>query len=68
MMSKPAPSLHDKLTQLRERFIEQLSSRLVQIAEQWQQSCSSPEEQTRLAPELHRFFHSLKGTGEIARL
>lgn len=62
-MSKPAPSLHDKLTQLRERFIEQLSSRLVQIAEQWQQSCSSPEEQTRLAPELHRFFHSLKGTG-----
>ena len=62
-MSKPAPSLHDKLNQLRERFIEQLPSRLAQTAEQWQQSRTSKEEQTRLAPELHRFFHSLKGTG-----
>ncbi|WP_336273907.1 diguanylate cyclase [Vreelandella indica] len=62
-MSKPAPSLHDKLNQLRERFIEQLPHRLAQTAVQWQQSRNSEEEQTRLAPELHRFFHSLKGTG-----
>lgn len=62
-MSNPAPSLHDKLTQLRERFIEQLPSRLAKTAEQWQQSRLSAEEQSRQAPELHRFFHSLKGTG-----
>jgi diguanylate cyclase (GGDEF)-like protein len=62
-MSKPAPSLHDKLNQLRERFIEQLPSRLAQTAELWQQSRTTSEEQARLAPELHRFFHSLKGTG-----
>ncbi len=62
-MSKPTPSLHDKLNQLRERFIAQLPQRLAQTAGQWQQSCSSTEEQKRLAPELHRFFHSLKGTG-----
>ena len=62
-MSKPAPSLHDKLNQLRERFIEQLPPRLATTKEQWQHSRLSAEEQTRLAPELHRFFHSLKGTG-----
>lgn len=62
-MSNPAPSLHDKLTQLRERFIEQLPSRLALTAEQWQQSRTSTDEHSRLAPELHRFFHSLKGTG-----
>ncbi|MDQ7729004.1 diguanylate cyclase [Halomonas sp. SpR8] len=62
-MSKPAPSLHEKLNQLRERFIEQLPARLERTAELWQQRCTSTEEQMRLAPELHRFFHSLKGTG-----
>ena len=62
-MSKPAPSLHNKLNQLRERFIEQLPSRLAKAAEQWQQSRLSADEHSRLAPELHRFFHSLKGTG-----
>ncbi|MFB9868982.1 diguanylate cyclase [Vreelandella sulfidaeris] len=62
-MSKPAPSLNDKLNQLRKRFIEQLPDRLAQIAELWQQSRVSTNEYARLAPELHRFFHSLKGTG-----
>ena len=62
-MTNPALSLHDKLTQLRERFIAQLPSRLAKTAEQWRQSRISAEEQARLAPELHRFFHSLKGTG-----
>ena len=62
-MSPPAPSLHDKLNQLRQRFIEQLPVRLQQITAQWQQSRTSPEAEARLAPELHRFFHSLKGTG-----
>nr|WP_243470478.1 response regulator [Halomonas lionensis] len=62
-MSPPAPSLHDKLNQLRQRFIEQLPARLQQITAQWQQSRTSPEAEARLAPELHRFFHSLKGTG-----
>ena len=62
-MSTPAPSLHAKLTQPRERFIEQLPSRLALTAELWQQSRTSADEHARLAPELHRFFHSLKGTG-----
>ncbi|UDM06866.1 diguanylate cyclase [Halomonas sp. NyZ770] len=56
-------SLHDKLNQLRQRFIAQLPGRLQQTAEQWQQSRISAEAEARLAPELHRFFHSLKGTG-----
>ncbi|MDP3535188.1 MAG: diguanylate cyclase [Halomonas sp.] len=62
-MSQPAPSLHEKLNQLRARFIEQLPARLAHTAKLWEQSRASTEEQTRLAPELHRFFHSLKGTG-----
>ena len=62
-MSKPAPSLNDKLNQLRKRFIEQLPARLAHITELWQQSRVSSNEYARLAPELHRFFHSLKGTG-----
>lgn len=62
-MSPSAPSLHDKLNQLRQRFISQLPARLQQTTDQWQQSCSSAEAEARLGPELHRFFHSLKGTG-----
>lgn len=62
-MSPSAPSLHEKLNQLRQRFIEQLPSRLQQTSAQWQQSRASAEAEARLAPELHRFFHSLKGTG-----
>ncbi|GGC94022.1 GGDEF domain-containing response regulator [Vreelandella lutescens] len=62
-MSPSAPSLHDKLNQLRQRFIEQLPARLQHITEQWQQSRASTEAEARLGPELHRFFHSLKGTG-----
>ena len=49
-MSPPAPSLHDKLNQLRQRFIEQLPVRLQQITAQWQQSRTSPEAEARLAP------------------
>ncbi|WP_311064759.1 diguanylate cyclase [Halomonas sp. DWK9] len=62
-MSPSAPSLHDKLNQLRQRFIEQLPARLQLITDQWQQSRASAEAAAKLAPELHRFFHSLKGTG-----
>ncbi|MFP3341809.1 diguanylate cyclase [Halomonas sp. SIMBA_159] len=62
-MSPSAPSLHDKLNQLRQRFIEQLPARLQLVTDQWQQSRTSAEAAARLAPELHRFFHSLKGTG-----
>ncbi|MFC7368615.1 diguanylate cyclase [Vreelandella zhaodongensis] len=62
-MSPSAPSLHEKLNQLRQRFIEQLPSRLQNATAQWQQSRLSATEESRLAPELHRFFHSLKGTG-----
>lgn len=58
-MSTPAPSLHEKLNLLRQRFINQLPSRLQKTVAQWQ----SNEAESRLAPELHRFFHSLKGTG-----
>lgn len=62
-MSPPAQSLHEKLIQLRQRFITQLPTRLQQTAEQWRASHASSEAEARLAPELHRFFHSLKGTG-----
>ncbi|WP_249977771.1 diguanylate cyclase [Vreelandella olivaria] len=62
-MSPPASTLHDKLNQLRQRFIDQLPARLQQAATLWQQSRASAPAEARLAPELHRFFHSLKGTG-----
>ncbi|WP_018917089.1 diguanylate cyclase [Vreelandella zhanjiangensis] len=62
-MSPPALSLHEKLNQLRQRFIKQLPARLQKTAEQWQLSRTSSEAESRLAPDLHRFFHSLKGTG-----
>ncbi|UYO76194.1 diguanylate cyclase [Halomonas qinghailakensis] len=62
-MSSSAPTLHEKLNHLRHRFIEQLPARLQQTADKWQQSHLSLEAESRLAPELHRFFHSLKGTG-----
>ncbi|MGA4493676.1 diguanylate cyclase [Vreelandella venusta] len=62
-MSPSAPTLQQKLNQLRQRFIEQLPARLQQTATKWQQSRLSTEAGSRLAPELHRFFHSLKGTG-----
>ncbi|WP_447555149.1 diguanylate cyclase [Vreelandella sp. EE22] len=62
-MSSPALTLHDKINELRQRFIEQLSTRLQLTTEQWQQSKASTESRARLSPELHRFFHSLKGTG-----
>lgn len=63
LMSPSAPSLHDKLNQLRQRFIDQLPARLQHTVDQWQQSQASSEAHARLGPELHRFFHSLKGTG-----
>ncbi|WP_252106098.1 MULTISPECIES: diguanylate cyclase [unclassified Halomonas] len=62
-MTSPAMTLHDKLDELRQRFIEQLSTRLEHTLSQWQQSQSCLDTRARLAPELHRFFHSLKGTG-----
>lgn len=62
-MSPSAQTLHEKLNQLRQRFIEQLPSRLQQAVAQWQQSRLSATDKARLAPELHRFFHGLKGTG-----
>lgn len=62
-MKSSAPSLHDKLNQLRRRFITQLPDRLEKASDLWQQSQRSAEEEARVSPELHRFFHSLKGTG-----
>lgn len=62
-MSSSASSLHDKLNQLRQRFIDQLPARLQLTVGLWQQSQASAEAQARLGPKLHRFFHSLKGTG-----
>ncbi|WNL41913.1 diguanylate cyclase [Halomonas sp. PAMB 3264] len=62
-MPSHAQTLHDKLNELRLRFVEQLPERLQAITQQWQQSQASCEARARLAPDLHRFFHSLKGTG-----
>ncbi|MCP1312821.1 MULTISPECIES: diguanylate cyclase [unclassified Halomonas] len=61
-MSTPS-TLQEKLNELRLRFIAQLSTRIASTVDQWQQSAGSTEARAQLAPELHRFFHSLKGTG-----
>lgn len=62
-MSSPSSTLHDKLNQLRQRFIDQLPARLQQAAVLWQQGNVSDHREADRASELHRFFHSLKGTG-----
>lgn len=62
-MPTPATTLQQKTHHLRQRFIAQLPERLAQARAQWQESQASPEASARLAPVLHRFFHSIKGTG-----
>lgn len=80
-MPTPETSLHHKLTQLRQRFIDQLPQRLASARAQWQQDnlYTAVQDDTRRsaqldapdnnpasspsAPDMHRFFHSLKGTG-----
>lgn len=62
-MPTPAATLQQKLHTLRQRFIAQLPERLAQANAQWQESQASTEASARLAPVLHRFFHSIKGTG-----
>ncbi|NYS61805.1 diguanylate cyclase [Vreelandella salicampi] len=62
-MPTPAATLQKKLHTLRRRFIAQLPERLAQASAQWQESQASTEASARLAPVLHRFFHSIKGTG-----
>lgn len=66
-MSKTHLSLQDKISELRQRFIEQFPARLAIVTEQHQRLSEAPIEQARLAPELHRFFHSVKGTGNTLR-
>ncbi|MCS2611195.1 diguanylate cyclase [Halomonas dongshanensis] len=56
-------TLQEKLAGLRQRFIDQLPARVAHTREQWAQSQTDSASEARLAPELHRFFHSLKGTG-----
>jgi diguanylate cyclase (GGDEF)-like protein len=62
-MPTPATTLQQKLHHLRQRFIAQLPERFAQACAQWQESQTSTEASARLAPVLHRFFHSIKGTG-----
>lgn len=54
-MSPSAPTLQQKLNQLRQRFIEQLPARLQKTATKWQQSRLSAEAESRLARSFTAF-------------
>ncbi|HKM15684.1 MAG TPA: diguanylate cyclase [Marinospirillum sp.] len=63
-MSSKKPSLQEKIARLRASFVEQLPKRLAQAQQHFNLLRSDPEMNRVLAVELHRAFHSLKGTGK----
>lgn len=63
-MSANKPTLQEKIARLRESFISQLPARLEEAQQQMKLLKSDPEMNRVLAVELHRAFHSLKGTGK----
>ncbi|SFX52201.1 diguanylate cyclase [Marinospirillum alkaliphilum] len=62
-MNVNKPSLQEKIARLRESFISQLPGRLDEVQQQVKLLKSDPEMNRVLAVDLHRAFHSLKGTG-----
>lgn len=63
-MSSKKPSLQEKIARLRASFVEQLPKRLAQAQQHFNLLKVDPEMNRVLAVELHRAFHSLKGTGK----
>ncbi len=64
-MTEPAKkqmSVQEKIAKLRATFLEQLPERVTQARAAFERLKANPEEQSS-AVELHRFLHSLKGTG-----
>lgn len=63
-MSMSKPTLQEKIARLRASFVNQLPARLEEAQEQMKLLKSDPEMNRVSAVELHRAFHSLKGTGK----
>ncbi|GLR65183.1 diguanylate cyclase [Marinospirillum insulare] len=63
-MSRNKPTLQEKIARLRASFVNQLPARLEEAQEQMKLLKSDPEMNRVSAVELHRAFHSLKGTGK----
>lgn len=63
-MSDTTPlSSQEKIAQLRIAFLEQLPERLARARALFRQLQQKPLHSNEVMAELHRFFHSLKGTG-----
>jgi len=63
-MSRNKPTLQEKIARLRASFVNQLPARLEEAQEQMKLLTSDSEMNRVSAVELHRTFHSLKGTGK----
>lgn len=63
-MSMKKPTLQEKIARLRASFVDQLPARLEEAQKQLKLLKSDPEMNRVVAIELHRAFHSLKGTGK----
>lgn len=61
-MNEQRPSLRSKIAQLREKFIEQMPGR-VEEARHYLAILRADPSQSDTAANLHRFLHSIKGTG-----
>jgi diguanylate cyclase (GGDEF)-like protein len=62
-MNQQRPSLRSKIAQLREKFIEQMPGRVEEALDQLATLRADPN-QSVTAANLHRFLHSIKGTGK----
>lgn len=61
-MSDPKPTLRNKIAQLRATFIEQLPARITESRRFLAALQANPDDR-EAAVSLHRFLHSIKGTG-----
>lgn len=61
-MSQPTQSVRSKIAQLRAKFIEQLPGRVEQALGMFASLRANPDNK-ETAANLHRFLHSIKGTG-----
>ncbi|MBF0214826.1 MAG: diguanylate cyclase [Magnetococcales bacterium] len=61
-MSTPNPTVQERIAKLRATFIEQLPERIAQARDLLSRLRDAPGDPATLE-EIHRFFHSLKGTG-----
>lgn len=61
-MTEPKPTLRSKIAQLRATFIEQLPARLAESRRLLDALRAAPDD-FESAGSLHRFLHSIKGTG-----